>query len=72
MVFAEEILAAPDLVNGLIVSIDALAGAMKATGLAIFAWLGFSAYRLWVTKKEYKLIKGMDKDLKTIKRKLKV
>ena len=72
MAIAEEILAAPELVNGLILSIDSLVGAVKATSLAIFAWLALSVYRMWVTKKEYKLIKNIDKDLKTIKRKLKV
>lgn len=71
MAIVEEILAAPEIVNSLVTSINVLAGAMKATGIAIFGWLAFSVYRFWVIKKEYTLMKGMDKDLKKIKRKLK-
>jgi len=72
MVLAEEILAAPELVDNLIGSINSLASVLKTTSIIIIGWVLFSAYRFWETRKEHLMLQKMNQDLKKIKRKLKV
>jgi len=68
----EELLAAPELVENLIDNINLLITLFKATGLLVVAYVAFSVSRWWTVRKEFIILKKMDKDIKKIKVKLKI
>ena len=68
----EELLGAPELIEGLISNVKLVVTLVQATGLVVLGWLGFSIARWWTTKKEFSEIKAIHKDLNKIKKKLKI